>query len=318
MRRPTLFLFPLATLIFACLQNNLDPKSDSLQPSVTDPDCRIGGTSVGCGNPTKSVAESDVEVKDCGEGWCKSGFPDVVFTLGVDQDLILRFPSIQNSSNPPEWDSTSSFMVKARFGKQMWLLDSTDLAAWTIPFTDSVAISFRQLCQAADQPGRLCSEKRWDEIPLTLELNLTLYAKGFSYPKAAYIHHLWINTRTEEISFKPDDVDTLARTMTYFVGKLSLTDTEIGNSDRPSLQMIFIPGTDKFSVTCDNRLIQPLDPLPLGNHPIRMMRLLANPSNSWQPVYAWNNGSFQPTPWDSLFVDSLAYGDIRERYCPEK
>jgi hypothetical protein len=330
-----LLILPLLAGFFACMQVPGPAGEDGKGQGECDEEAgvRIGGTSVGCGNPIKSVALNPISLCDDRNGQClgvNANYP-VRVTLGDQVRFRIHFEG-DTSVIFPFRDTTLRFgtpKVVLRYDGQVFPLDSIPLGVFPFNEADNLNLDFKTICDALDNPDRVCSESVMTEIPISFDLHVPVYHNGQTAIYRATLQGIVVNTTLRKLSWVGGGgLDKIFRLEASFGWANAMVDSTFFNH-RDALfgWLVYVPGTESYSVVCEPNDTAKFDLLVSDTLEVRALPLPVEWSAGWQPVYQLDSINTDPLSGtnsrtialkgviDSLRIPETFYESQIRNYC---
>lgn len=277
MRRLALHSLPVLVLAMACMQTPPEPGGD--------PNCenRIGGSSVGCGNPIKGVAQSEIKTGECTVGDCLASHASMPYRIQLGEAITFEWLPFQLLLGLTQPDSFETKRIEIRYGGQLHLIDSLPLKTLYSDSRSSTSITFTEACEAIDYPDLVCSGRKWKRVPITLSVSIAFRASNAWWNQTIEVSDLFLNTQTKRIEsdrINSSDVYHAAFLSGYYNQEV-LWKTSLNPGQ---FRVIFIPGTVHYGIACDDTSRLNMGDLPLGSHRLSVITVSQIDTAHWFKV----------------------------------
>jgi hypothetical protein len=319
-----LLILPLLAGFFACMQVPGPAGEDGKGQGECDEEAgvRIGGTSVGCGNPIKSVALNPISL--CGEvgspcGGLLEDYP-VTVSLGDGIGIRIRFKGDTSIPNPFR-DTTLRFgepKAVLRYDGQVFPMDSIPLGVFLFADDDSLKLDFKAICDSLDNPDRVCSESIVTEIPISFEVLVPVLSGSQTFIFRATIQGIVANTRQGKLSWAGggDLGQDIMLQATFGWAEATVDSSFFDHRDSLFGWLLYVPGTDIYSMVCKGNGTAQFQGLVRRALEVRAVPIPIAWEAGWQPVYQLDSLHSDPMFGDNSKVMSL-HGVVDSLRIPE-
>jgi hypothetical protein len=306
MRRFLFLLPPVMAMWLACMQTA--PGENSCD------DVRIGGNSVGCGNPTKAYALKEMVDINCRSGGCTGHPADSLLTRHISTEIVngklrITVESLSDSAQKGIMldDEVHAFV---RLFNHNPVLDTTPLGGKSFFGNKTLELDYNYFCGQLDIPDKACSLRKVDTVDLMVQI--TWNPMPVSSPEifrgSAFLGPVRLVVGDSNLTFDPSLplADTvLLSNSTEALGINVVLPPKTSDS---VLWVAFLPGTHiRSSMSCWENGRFDLKPIPKQKFRIFLAEIRIGPSNFSVSVHSLKLSSHQDVVSSRL---QMEMGDV--------
>jgi hypothetical protein len=327
-----LLILPFLAGLFACMQVQ-EPGMGGEGECVEGEGLRIGGTSVGCGNPSRGFALNPIPICDEFSGACLGGpenFP-ISVTIGNQLKIRIHFEGDTTLIQPPKDTSIHFGTPKAilRYDGQIYPMDSIPLGVFTFPSQDSLVLNFQSICDSIDKPDRVCSDVKWQSIPVSIQIVVPAVSGPDSFEYRANIQGIVVQSRQKKLEWAAGgrSGQDLWLQAAFGWAEAQMDASFFGERDSLFGWLLYIPGTEGFYVACQADAIIQFQNLVSGTLDVRALPIPLAQEDGWQPVFQVDSVNSDPLMGpnqrsislghvvDSVRIPKMFYETRTQNYC---
>jgi hypothetical protein len=286
MRRFLFLLPPVMAMWLACMQT---------APGESGCDeVRIGGNSVGCGNPTKAYALKEVVDINCPSGKCSGHFNDGPLKRHLNVEIVNGQLRITVEPLPDSVQKTiridDGVHILTRLFNHNPVVDTLPLGAKSFFGNKILDLDYNYFCGLLDVPDKACSLGKVDTVDLMLEVawNPILASPTELFKASAYLGPIRLIVGDTNLSLDPffplDDTLLLKNDIGDL--RINVPILPVNSESKNHHWVVFLPGTNLLTASCweDGRF--DLSPIPSQKSRVFLAEIQNDPPNARVSIHA--------------------------------